>query len=140
VAAEQRKFKRHMDSLARIFEFVGEFFEREQVDAETKHAFDLAVDELFTNTVKYHPSNPNEISIELRAENQTMILTLKDFDVDSFDLTKKPDPNLGASLKDRSPGGLGIYLTKKVVDEVQYEYHDRTSVITLKKSFRRKNV
>jgi serine/threonine-protein kinase RsbW len=140
VTAVERKFKRHIDSLANVFEFIEKFVSQENVDDDSKRAFDLAVDELFTNTVKYHPSNTNEVSIELQSENLTMTLILTDFDVDSFDLTKKVDPDLTGSLKDRTPGGLGIYLTKKVVDDVQYEYNNRTSVITLKKSFRRKDV
>ena len=140
MSAVERQFRRNLDSLAKVFEFIDQFVVQENIDDDTRRAFDLAVDELFTNTVRYHPSNPNEVSIELRTENQTMFLTLKDFDVDSFDLTKKADPDLTGSLKERTPGGLGIYLTKKVVDDVQYQYHNRTSVITLKKSFRRKNV
>ena len=138
--AIERKFKRHIDSLAKVFEFIDQFIAQERVDDDAKHAMDLAVDELFTNTVRYHPSNPNDVSIELRTENQTLFLILTDFDVDSFDLTKKADPDLTGSLKERTPGGLGIYLTKKVVDDVQYQYHNRTSVITLKKSFRRMDV
>jgi serine/threonine-protein kinase RsbW len=140
VSAAERRFKRHLDSLAEVFEFVDQFTAQEKVDDDAKRAFDLAVDELFTNTVKYHPSNPNEVSIELRIENQMMFLTLTDFDVDSFDLTTKVDPDLTGTLKERTPGGLGIYLTKKFIDDVQYQYQNRTSVITLKKSFRRKNV
>ena len=140
VPAVEQKFKRHLDSLAKIFEFIDLFAAQENIDDDTKRAFDLAVDELFTNTVRYHPSNPNDVSIELRIENQTMFLRLTDFDVDPFDLTKKPDPDLTGSLKDRTPGGLGIYLGKKVVDDVQYHYLDRTSTITLKKKFQKKNV
>ena len=140
MSAIERKFKRHLDSLAKVFEFIDQFVLQEHVDDDTRHAFHLAVDELFTNTVRYHPANPNDVVIELKTESQAMFLTLMDFEVDSFDLTKKADPDLTLSLKDRTPGGLGIYLTKKVVDDVQYKYHDRTSVITLRKSFRRKNV
>ena len=138
--AQERKFKRHIDSLAKVFEFIDQFIAQENIDDDTKRAFDLAVDELFTNTVRYHPGNPNDVSLGLRTEGQTMLLQLTDFDVDSFDLTKRADPDLTGSLSDRKPGGLGIYLTKKVLDDVQYEYHNRISVITLKKSFRRKNV
>ena len=138
--AVERKFKRHLDSLAKVFDFLDHFSEQEEIDDESKHAFSLAVDELFTNTVKYHPSNPNDVAIELRTEGGTMFLRLSDFDVEPFDITKKADPDLTGTLKDRTPGGLGIYLTKKVVDDVQYQYLDRTSIITLKKTFRRKNV
>ena len=140
MSAVEQKFKRDIDSLAKIFEFIDQFSAQELVDDDSQRAFDLAVDELFTNTVKYHPSNPHDVSIELKTENQSMYLILTDFEVDSFDVTKKADPELSGSLEDRTPGGLGIYLTKRVVDEVQYQYHNRTSIITLRKSFRRKNV
>jgi len=140
VSAVEQKFKRHLDSLAKIFEFIDLFAAQENIDDEATRAIHLAVDELFTNTVKYHPANPNDVSIELRTEEQTIFLRLTDFDVDPFDLTKKPDPDLTGSLMDRTPGGLGIYLGKKVVDDIQYQYKDRTSTITLKKNLRKKNV
>ena len=140
MSAVEQKFKRHLDSLAKIFEFIDLFAAQENIDDEATRAIHLAVDELFTNTVKYHPANPNDVSIELRTEEQTIFLRLTDFDVDPFDLTKKPDPDLTGSLMDRTPGGLGIYLGKKVVDDIQYQYKDRTSTITLKKNLRKKNV
>jgi serine/threonine-protein kinase RsbW len=136
----ERKFKRHLDSLTSIFEFIEHFVAQEGIDEEAKRAFDLAVDELFTNTVKYHPGNPHDISIELRADGANFALLLTDFDVDPFDITQKPDPELNKPLHERTPGGLGIYLTRKFVDNVEYQYLDRTSIITLKKSIRRKNV
>ena len=135
-----KKFKRHLNSLAEVFDFIDGFFEREQIDDASRRAISLAVDELFTNMVKYDPKNPNEITIELRVVNQDLLVTLIDRDVAPFDITKKPDPYLGASLNERKPGGLGIFLTKKLVDDVQYHYQDRTSTITLKKKIRKNNV
>jgi serine/threonine-protein kinase RsbW len=140
VSAVERKFRRNIDSLSQIFEFIEQFIVQQNADDDAKHALDLAVDELFTNTVRYHPSNPNDVSIELRTQDQAMVLTLTDYDVDSFDPTKKEDPDLTGSLKDRTTGGLGIFLTKKVMDDVQYQYRNRISIITLKRSYRRKNV
>lgn len=135
-----KKFKRHLNSLAEVFDFIDRFVEQEQIDDSARRAISLAVDELFTNMVKYDPANPNEINIELRVVNQDLLVTLVDRDVAPFDITKKPDPYLGASLDERKPGGLGIFLTKKLVDDVQYQYQDRTSTITLKKKIRKKNV
>jgi serine/threonine-protein kinase RsbW len=140
VPAIERKFKRHLDSLASVFDFIEHFVAQEGIDEEAKRAFDLAVDELFTNTVKYHPENPHDISIELRVDGEDFSLRLIDFDVDPFDITQKPDPELNKPLHERTPGGLGVYLTRKFVDNVEYQYLDRTSIITLKKSIGRKNV
>ena len=136
----QKNFRRHLDSLAEVFDFIDQFTGDEQVDADAKHAVSLAIDELFTNMVKYHPASVHEITIDLRAEDDVMIVTLTDTDVDPFDPTTKSDPYLGNSLDERKPGGLGIYLTKKLVDDIQYQYDDRTSITVLRKYFRRKNV
>jgi len=65
---------------------------------------------------------------------------LIDREVEPFDITELEDPDLKGSLQERRPGGLGIYLTKNVVDAVQYEYRNRTSIITLTKNLGRKNV
>ena len=136
----QKNFIRHLDSLAPVFELLDQFAAAERVDDESKHAISLAVDELFTNMVRYHPDNANAITIELRVVDETAIIDLIDRDVDKFDPTRKRDPYLGASLDERTPGGLGILLTKKLMDDVQYRYGDRTSIIVLKKKFRRKHV
>jgi anti-sigma regulatory factor (Ser/Thr protein kinase) len=140
VAILCKKFKRHLNSLAEVFDFIDRFVDQEEIDDSARRAISLAVDELFTNMVKYDPKNPNEITIELQVEDQNLLVTLIDRDVAPFDLTKKPDPYLGSSLDDRKPGGLGIFLTKKLVDDVQYQYQDRISTITLKKKIRKKNV
>jgi anti-sigma regulatory factor (Ser/Thr protein kinase) len=129
-----------MDSLAQIFDFIDHFVDEERVSDDARNAVFLAVDELFTNMVKYHPTNSSDVSIKLSTEGQTMIVQLVDQNVDPFDVTKKPDPDLSGSLDDREPGGLGIFLTKKFIDDVQYQHGDRTSTIILKKNFGRKNV
>jgi anti-sigma regulatory factor (Ser/Thr protein kinase) len=140
VAILRKKFKRHLNSLAEVFDFIDRFVDQEEIDDSARRAISLAVDELFTNMVKYDTKNPNDITIELQVDDQNLLVTLIDRDVARFDITKKPDPYLGASLDDRKPGGLGIFLTKKLVDDVQYHYQDRTSTITLKKKIRKKNV
>ncbi len=136
----RKEFKRHLDSLSAVFDFIDRFAEQEQIDDAARRAISLSVDELFTNMVKYEPGNSSDITIELQVVDQDLVVTMVDRDAAPFDITKKPDPYLGASLDDRKPGGLGIFLTKKLVDDVQYHYQDRTSTITLKKNFRKKHV
>jgi len=140
VSFSGKKFRRHLDSLSEIFDLIDRFVEQQHIDDAARRAISLAVDELFTNMVKYDPKNPNDITIELQVDDQNLLVTLIDRDAARFDIKKNPDPYLGASLDERKPGGLGIFLTKNVVDDVQYQYQDRTSTITLKKNFRKKNV
>jgi len=140
VPSVQRKIKRHLDSLVEVFDFIDQFATRENIDDDTTGVVCLAVEELFTNMIKYEGANSNDISMELRVDGEAVIVQLVDHDVEPFDMTKRPAPDLGASLKDRKPGGLGIFLTQKLVDDMRYQYVDRTSIITLKKNFRRKYV
>lgn len=50
-----------------------------------------------------------------------------------FDPTKKTDPNVTLSAEERQIGGLGIFMTKKMMDDVNYEYIDGKNILTLKK-------
>lgn len=136
----RKKFRRHLDSLAEIFDLIDRFVEQEQIDDAARRAVSLAVDELFTNMVKHDPENANDIMIELQVDDHNLLVTLIDRNTARFDITKKPDPYLGSSLEKRRPTGLGIFLTKNVVDDVQYQYHDGTSTITLKKNLRKRSV
>ncbi len=136
----QKNFKRQLDSLDAVFSLIDRFAVEEQVDGEATYALSLALEELFANMVKHQPTRTHDITIELTTEDDAMVVQLTDRDVDSFDPTASADPYLGDSLEARKSGGLGIYLSKKLIDEIQYQYSDRTSVIRLKKNFRRKNV
>lgn len=50
-----------------------------------------------------------------------------------FDLAK-PDPNVILSAKERKIGGLGIFMTKKFMDDLSYEYRDGQNVFSMKKN------
>ena len=51
----------------------------------------------------------------------------------SFDPLAAPDPNLTTALEERSIGGLGIYLARKVVDRIHYERRGGKNILTLNK-------
>ena len=53
-----------------------------------------------------------------------------------YDPLKKPDPDLTLPLDKKPIGGLGIYMTKKSMDKVSYEYQDGKNILTLEKKLR----
>ncbi len=129
----KKKFKRTINSLEIIFNFIGEFAARYKLDKSISFAINLAVEELFTNMVKYRGNNPHDILINLTKETNKVIVSLTDYDVEPFDIgdAKAYDPT--QTLEDRKPGGMGIHLVKKFMDEIDYKYQDGTSKITLAK-------
>lgn len=129
----ERKFKREIRSLDDIFQFIEEFSRQEGVEESLVFTINLVVEELFTNMVKYNPENSNEIEIDLKLNDNDLLIHLTDFDVEPFDITKADQVDTGESLRERKVGGLGIHLVRKMVDKIDYEYHGGQSRIILTK-------
>jgi anti-sigma regulatory factor (Ser/Thr protein kinase) len=129
----ERSFKRITGSLDGIFAFLEEFADANGLDDETRYMMNLVVEELFTNMVKYSPNGAGEIPIRLTFDAGRLEMRFVDRDVEQFDITQARKVNTDLPLKDRKPGGLGLHLIKQMVDEITYEYRDRSSVITIVK-------
>ena len=95
----------------------------------------FALEEIFTNVVKYSHGARNRVSIDLDRVDDRIKVRVVSFDVGPFDPATAPDPDVDAALEDRKVGGLGLFLTRKVMDTMEYEYadRDRTATITLTK-------
>ena len=131
-----KKFKRTFDSLKDIFEFTDSFFSEEGIDRSHQFAVNFAVEELFTNMVKYNPGNPNEILLSIDQVDGELVASLTDFDVDRFDVTEDRNVDVDSPIEERKIGGLGLHLIPKMVDSIDYDYVDRQSKITFTKTLR----
>ncbi len=128
----KKKFDRSLDSLQQIFEFTERFFTREGIDASVRFPVDLAVEELFTNMVKYNADAQDEIQISLDRKDDSVIVSLIDFDSEPFDVSRPYPVDVEAPLDERKPGRLGLYLVHHMVDTVDYDYDGRRSTVTFK--------
>jgi anti-sigma regulatory factor (Ser/Thr protein kinase) len=129
----KRKFKRDLTSLEKIFSSIGEFITHNRIDESIVFTINLVVEELFTNMIKYTQST-QEILICLQLKKSHLIISITDFDVNAFDITKSGQVDINRRLEERKPGGLGLHLVKEMVDDIQYEYKNRNSKITLIKN------
>lgn len=128
-----KKFKRDLSSLDEIFKFIYEFSAKTDVDESVVFTINLVVEELFTNMVKYASGNTNKILLELKKNEDDLIIHLTDFDVDPFDISKTAEVDTQQSLDERRVGGLGIHLIKQMIDKIEYDYKNRQSKIILTK-------
>ncbi len=113
---------------------IGAFCAEHGLAEEISFEVNLAVDELLTNTISYGYDDDEEyrIDLSLRLEGGTLIVEIAD-DGRPFDPLQAPEPDLGASLEERTVGGLGIYLVRKTKDSVAYRREDGRNVVTLTK-------
>ena len=74
--------------------------------------------------------------MELAPVPDGLTVSLTDFDVEPFDPTQAKAVDIDLPLEERQPGGLGIHLTQKLVDSMQYEHNEGQSRITFTATLR----
>jgi anti-sigma regulatory factor (Ser/Thr protein kinase) len=131
-----RAFARSFDELAAIVAFTAEAFAQEGVDPALRPDVDFALEELFTNMVKYSPDGEAAIMIDVTGIAGGVEVRMTDRGVEPFDVTQAPDADVTLPLEARRPGGLGLHLIRRLLDSIDYEYtHDlRQSRITFRKT------
>ncbi len=129
----QQSFPRSMASLEKVFLFVETSLSSLGASPAAGYAINLAVEEIFTNVAKYGQLNDGMVVISIEKRGGAASVTLQYPEDDPFDLTKAPLADTSLPLEDRKPGGLGIYLTREMVDDLQYRYADQVSTVTFTK-------
>ena len=128
----EQKFKREFKSLDAIFDALGNFMATESVGEDATFAMNLAVEELFTNMVKYNSSGDQDIEITANIDDDVFVIRLIDFDVDPFDPAKLGQVNVQLPLGERKIGGLGLHIVQTIVDKITYEYEEGKMIVTVK--------
>lgn len=90
----------------------------------------LVTDEIFTNICSY--SDAREVTVGCLADEKEAALYFEDDGV-PYNPLKRDDPNIHESIERRVPGGLGIYLVKELMDEVEYVYRNGKNCLTIHK-------
>ncbi len=123
------------ENLPQVLGFVDRELEQSGCGMETMLEIDMAVEEIFVNVCSYayDPEiGQTTIRTEIKQEPLSVILSFIDGGI-PYDPLKKTDPKLNIPMKERTIGGLGIFLVKQTMDDVTYEYKDGKNILTIKK-------
>ena len=124
-----------LDNLTLVTAFLEEHLEEASCPLKAQMQICVAAEEIYVNIAHYaYGPETGMASIRLTLEEEPPSMTLRFLDSGvPFDPLKKPDPDVSLAAEEREIGGLGIFMTKKVMDEVCYEYKDGQNILTMKK-------
>lgn len=124
-----------LDNMPVITEFVDNQLEQFGCPMKAQVQIDIAIDELFGNIVHYayHPEvGPATVRVEVVENPLSVVITFIDQGV-PYDPLSKADPDVTLPAEEREIGGLGIYIVKKNMNEITYEYKDGRNILKIRK-------
>lgn len=94
----------------------------------------MAADEAATNVIEHAYGGESSAEIEVTCLVEPGTLTIEIVDQGRpFDPDEIEAPNIGAPLEELKPGGIGLYLMRQYMDEVEFEFADGQNRVTMRK-------
>jgi len=129
------QFAAKFEYLDEIREFVGDIARKGGFSDKDVYNIQLATDEAASNIIEHAYEKTSNGVLELSCGMNGDVITIILIDHgESFDPSQIPLPDLKADLSNRKIGGLGIFLMRKLMDDVRYEPKpDKSNVLTMTK-------
>lgn len=128
--------KAKTENADKVIEFVNAELEALNCPMKAQTQIDIAIDEIFSNIANY-AYNPEigdaKVKVDITENPLSVIITFVD-NGKPYNPLKNEDPNTNAKLDERDIGGLGIFMVKKMMDAVEYEYKDGQNILKIKKN------
>ena len=128
-----KTFSANVDELNNVMSFVESLLEKFACPFKIQTALCVAIEEIFVNIAKYAYHNENGyVDIQISFNEDTRVVNFKIIDEGvPFNPLNKVDPDISLSAEDRQIGGLGIFITKKTMDDVIYSYEDNKNILIM---------
>ncbi len=136
----KKLFKRDLTSLNSVFEFIADFTTQYHLDKITANSLSIAVEEIFTNLIKYNRKSKADIGIDISLNENVLLITFTDFNGQPFDITKVEAYDIRQPLEKRPIGKVGMHLVKVLMDDIHCEFNDKHSKIILMKKLKESHV
>ncbi len=133
---KELKIDATIQNLDEVLAFLDGELEAMECEMKEQIQLEVAVEEIFVNIASYAyaPSTGYAlIQIEELGDPKRIQITFIDEGV-PYDPLAKEDPDVTLSAEERQIGGLGIYMVKKSMDKMTYEYKDNKNVLTIEKN------
>ena len=129
-------FDATIDNIEAVTSFVNEHLEAMGFPMKAQMQIDIAIDELFGNICHYaygSGTGTAKVRVEQLASEGSVRITFEDEGL-PFNPLEHKDPDVTLGIEERGIGGLGIFMVKKIMDDVQYVRRGATNVLSIVKA------
>ena len=130
----EKIFKANNQELPHVQEFLQSMLQKYGCSEKIMMQIHLVIEELFVNIASYGYQNNNgtcNVIIDYDGE-KTVVLTIEDNGI-PFNPLEKVDPDITLPAEKREIGGLGIFITKKIMDQIEYQYENQKNRLKMTK-------
>jgi len=126
--------KNDLAELARVSELVEDIGQKHGVPAEALYAVNLALEEILANVISYGYADQGEHQIIVRfdVEAGDFVVEIED-DARPFNPLAAAAPKVEAPLAEKPLGGLGLHLTRTMMDGMAYRREREKNILTMRK-------
>ncbi len=122
-----------MEYMDEVMEYIESFLRAENCSQEECYEVQVSVEELFTNIASYsYGTEGGWAEVLCKAESGELVIQLRD-QGRPYNPWARKDPDFQIPFDERPIGGLGIYMVKKFMDQVEYRYEDGCNITTMTK-------
>lgn len=125
-----------LDKLEDAFAFFNQALEEAGIKEDIQFKIQIAVEEIFVNIASYaYPKASGNAKLTFQIEENPKRIIMEFYDKGiPYNPLEKPDPNVNEDVMERTIGGLGIYMVKESMDDMQYKYEDDQNILILVKN------
>jgi len=128
----QKKIPARLEYLQKILDLVASCARDQGFDQKKILEIELAAEEALVNIFNYaYKGREGDVEIICKLDNnEKFIIEITDSG-EPFNVLSVADPDIHADISERQPGGLGVFLMKKLMDDVQYRYEGNKNILRL---------
>ena len=130
-----KTFPAKEEVLSDVLGFVEQTLENYECPMKIQMAVCVAIEEIFINVAHYaYPNGEGDMTLGIGFDEDSRLITFRMTDKGiPFDPLQKSDPDVTLSAEEREIGGLGIFITKKTMDSLNYAYENGENILIMNK-------
>lgn len=125
-----------IENLETVMSFIEKELQTIECSRKAMMQIGIAIDEIFSNISRYAYQGERgsvSVCVEILPDVPAAAITFSDTGV-PFNPLEVKEPNVSGKASERKVGGLGIYIVKKTMDGIRYDYKDGRNILSIMKN------